>query len=518
MRANEENELSGRPFRGFMLDSARCLENRAHYRAFIDFAAQRGSTMLLWHFTDDQGCSLKFDSIPGLASPNAYSKTELRELVAYAAERGVEIVPELASLGHTRYVTRLPEFHHLAEAADGAHFSGMCPLSDQTRELFRQLIGEVCEVFDSRNFHVGFDEVNIGGHPLTQAALKTRTKGDLLADYAIFLNDVVRNNGRRMWMWADCTLKHREMLARIPKDVVMCDWQYLPNASPTTSQMLLDNGFDVLLCSALISHDQTLFPGQQFSLPNVRAMQQHESLVSRGKILGHITTVWTPVRYIADAMWLGIDLAAAIQRDGPKVAGFGALQRFGREFYGFGNTAALRFAEAATLLTTRSPRREEWVAIAKLRLPSGRSVADVRSAADEWAEAAEMLGNLAIFAKSHSTELAAFRLMFDLLAYAYSACAVACDPASSSASLRRTVAAGHQIVRRLSEQWDAERFANDARKWMAPIASFQDDHLIPLIEGSVTTLEATLPALAIEEIRRSSLEPQNDSNTLPVSA
>jgi len=510
--------LSDRPFRGFMLDSGRCLENRAYYRTFIDFVAKRGSTTLLWHFTDDQGCSMRFDSIPALASPNAYSKDEMRELVAYAAERGVEIVPELASLGHTRYITRLPEYRHLSEAGDGAHFSGMSPVSEETREIFRKLIAETCDVFDSPNFHVGFDEVNIGGHPLTQAALQTHTKGDLLAEYAIFLNEVVRNNGRRMWMWGDCTLKHPEMVARIPQDVVMCDWQYLPNASSATGQLLLDAGFDVLLCSALISHDQTLFPGQQFSLPNVRVLEQHRSLKGRGKVLGHIATVWTPVRYIAESLWLGIDLAATIQREGPKVSGFEALQRFGQEFYGFGNTDALRFAKVATLLTTHSPRREEWLAVLKLRLPGSRGLADVRGLADEWAEAAKTLENMALSATSHQAELAAFRLVFELLAYGYDACAVACGPATSFVTLRKTVATGHNLVRRLSAQWDAERFADDARKWAAPVASFQDDHLIPLVENGVTKLEALLPATPMEELRRSNLEPQNDSNTLPVNA
>jgi len=88
-----------------MLDSARCLESRSYYRQFIDFAAERGAKTLLWHFTDDQGCSMQFDTLPTAASANAYSKAELRELITYAGERGIMVIPELETLGHTRYIT-----------------------------------------------------------------------------------------------------------------------------------------------------------------------------------------------------------------------------------------------------------------------------------------------------------------------------------------------------------------------------------------------------------------------------
>src|SRR6516164_2837219 len=103
-RANRASFANKAGFRGFLIDSARCLENRAYYRRLIDFVAARGCNVLLWHFTDDQGCSLQFESVPGIASPHAYSKQEMRELIAYATDRSVEIIPELATLGHCRYI------------------------------------------------------------------------------------------------------------------------------------------------------------------------------------------------------------------------------------------------------------------------------------------------------------------------------------------------------------------------------------------------------------------------------
>ena len=51
----------------------------------------------------------------------------MRGLCVYAKERGVQIIPELASLGHTVYLTRLPRFRHMAESTE--LFSSMCPVA-----------------------------------------------------------------------------------------------------------------------------------------------------------------------------------------------------------------------------------------------------------------------------------------------------------------------------------------------------------------------------------------------------
>ena len=468
------------PLTGFLLDSARCQESRAYYCRFVDFVAARGARVVLWHFTDDQGCSLQFESVPGLASPNAYTKAELRELVRYAADRGVELVPELASLGHCRYLTRLPAFSHLAEDAADATFSGMSPLADETRRVIAGLLAEVAEVFDGPNVHVGLDEVNIGGHPLTRAALTTRSAGALLGDYAAFLRDTLAAMGKRIWMWGDGVLKHPDMLARVPRDVVICNWQYAPEVPAETTQTLLDAGFDVMLCSALISHDQTLFPGEHFALPNVRALDAHRSLVGRGRVLGHLVTIWTPVRFIADSLWLGVDLAAATLRG--ETGRDATIRAFASTFYGLVDGDADRFANVARLIADESPTRDEWMAIAKLASLPPAIAARAATLAPRWSRAAATLRELDAAVRDHATEFRAFALLINTLAHAY-------DAATAPTDLQALIARGSAIVERLECAWDRERFADDPRKVTAPIPSFQDDHLLPLIGSGLAALE-----------------------------
>jgi hypothetical protein len=488
-----------RPRRAFLLDTARCLENRAYYRQFIDFAADRGIDTLLWHFTDDQGCSLQFDRVPGIASPNAYTKAEMRDLVRYAKGRGVAVVPELASLGHCRYLTRLPAYHHLSEGDDGP-FSGMCPVSVDTRRVLRDLIEEACEVFEGPDFHVGLDEVNIGGHPLTRAALRKRTRGQLLADHVRFVHGVVTAAGKRMWMWADGLLAHPEMLADVPRDVVACNWQYTPEVSPDATRTLLDAGLDVMLCSALISHDQPLFPGERFALPNVRAVQVNQKVAgegpSAGRVLGHCVTVWTPVRYLADSLWVGLDLAAAVLGCGPAVDADARLRTFGASFHGLAVTEVARFAEAVRTLLDDAPVREEWVAVAKLSPLPPAMLARVTAAAARWSAAHAALVQLAPLVRRHGVEYGALTLLVEVLAHAYDAAAQSATRAATPATLARLVARGEAVLAAVDAAWDRERYADDPRKYAAPVAAFQDDHLVPLLQAGVVRLRAREAAAA----------------------
>jgi hypothetical protein len=484
-----------RPARGFMLDSARGQESRAYYRRFIDFAAARGMNTLLWHFTDDQGCSLRLDAVPGIASPDAYTKAEMRELVRYARDRGVDVVPELASLGHSRYLTRLPAYRHLSEA-DGAHFTGMCPVSHETRRVVRALIEEVADVFDGPNLHVGLDEVNIGGHPLTRAALRTRTRGDLLADYATFVHSVVAGVGKRMWMWGDGLLAHPEMLDRVPRAVVICNWQYTPDAPPATTRTLLDAGFDVMLCSALISHDQPLFPGQRFAVPNVHAMQAQQSLAGRGRVLGHVNTIWTPVRFIADSLWLGIDLTATALSGGDADA---QPRTFGETLHGLTGDAAARFAEAARLLLDGAPLREEWFAIAKMARLSPAALSRATVAAERLSTVQSLLVSVAPSVRLHAVEYRALALLVEVLAHTYNVAVRLADRFPTPATLARLLDRSETLLAAVDADWDRERFADDPRKYVAPVPSFQDGHLIPLLQQGVAQLRAraaTVPRLA----------------------
>ena len=187
---------------------------------------------------------------------------------------GITIIPELAALGHSRFITRLTQYRHLNE--EESAYTGMCPVAPETRDVLAALLRETMDVFDSPAIHVGMDEVAIGSHPLTQLALQTRSRSQIMADHIEFLHDVVTVQGaREMWMWGDQFVASNELLDALPKDIVVCNWQYDPMANQASTQRLLDAGYDVVTASALLSFGQTLFPSTDYALANVRRMRGH---------------------------------------------------------------------------------------------------------------------------------------------------------------------------------------------------------------------------------------------------
>ena len=204
----------------------------------------------------------------------------------------------------------------------------------------------------------------------------------------------------------------------------MCNWKYRPVEPTDSTQYLVDQGFDVVLCSASISSQQTLFPGDRFALPNIRSLTRHAAVRSTvaqgGAVLGHLNTIWTPVRYLAGSLWPGIDLALAIMKGGPDVKLPEQMAAFGKDFLGLTETNA--WVSACSSVVSLSPRRDEWLAVLNLRPTSALKpavVAAIAAAAPQWAEANRLLRDVVEpHVGKHDEEFQAFSLMVELAAHA----------------------------------------------------------------------------------------------------
>jgi N-acetyl-beta-hexosaminidase len=100
-----------------MIDAARLPEPLSYYRRLIDFCADWGFNAILFRLADDQGSAFRFTSHPELIThPHAFTAQELSCLSGYAASRGIDLIPEIESFGHTAYITRAPQHSHLQDS------------------------------------------------------------------------------------------------------------------------------------------------------------------------------------------------------------------------------------------------------------------------------------------------------------------------------------------------------------------------------------------------------------------
>lgn len=174
--------------RGFMMDLSRHFRNKDFILKQLDAMALLKMNVLHLHLTDDAGWRIQIDRYPRLTSlaawregdtwsqwqekgnhyleegtPGAYggylTKDELREIVAYAAERKIEVIPEIEMPGHSAEVLRAyPGVACLGPDGNPVYTSDVCPGSEETFRLFQAVLGEVMEIFPSRLIHIGGDE------------------------------------------------------------------------------------------------------------------------------------------------------------------------------------------------------------------------------------------------------------------------------------------------------------------------------------------------------------------------
>lgn len=175
------------PWRGVLLDVARHFLPKADVLRFIDLAAAHKLNVLQLHLTDDQGWRMEIERYPRLTEVGAwrtetgvgtwrtgvtdgqphggfYTQADLREIVAFARERGVTVIPEIDVPGHVEAaVAAYPELGtrkqpHTVRTTWGVSTEVLDP-SEESVEFFRGVLDEVLDVFDSPWIALGGDEV-----------------------------------------------------------------------------------------------------------------------------------------------------------------------------------------------------------------------------------------------------------------------------------------------------------------------------------------------------------------------
>ena len=289
------------PFRGVMLDAARLTEPAEYYQRLIPDLARWGYNTILLHLVDDQGCAVRLDAPRVLPTAGALSIDQWRQVVNQATACGITIIPEIECLGHTGYLTRLPEYAELREppAAGGLYWS-LCPLHPRVMPLMETLFSKVAEIFPAPFIHIGMDEADIGGSPLTREALQRLPVWRLFGEYTLRIHDLVRRLGRSAMMWGDHVLKHAELRDMLPREMTICNWLYGRGHNEDyekTTRYFLDAQFPVLGCPAGCWSGALLMPHGD-NLANIVEFDRTCRELRHPQIRGMINTQWCSFRHL----------------------------------------------------------------------------------------------------------------------------------------------------------------------------------------------------------------------------
>jgi len=223
------------PWRGLMIDVGRHFIPLDVLKRNLDGMAAVKLNVFHWHLSENQGFRIESKKFPKLQEMGSdglyYTQDEVRDLIAYAHDRGIRVVPEFDMPGHsTAWFIGYPELAsgpgpYQIERKWGVFDPAMDPTRERTYKFLDGFIGEMSQLFPDQYFHIGGDEVNgkqWDANPNIQAFMRAhglKTNQDLQAYFNTRVQKIVSKHGKTMVGWDEI------LRPDLPKDIVVQSWR-----------------------------------------------------------------------------------------------------------------------------------------------------------------------------------------------------------------------------------------------------------------------------------------------------
>lgn len=260
---------------------------------------------------------------PELRDSIALSKNDVKKLVDVCKKHRINLIPQINLLGHQSWHSELtgllkvyPEYDETPHVElpekyewpneDGLYCKSYCPLHPEVHTIVFELVDEIMEVFEAKDFHAGMDEVfYIGDDKCPRCS--GRDKAELFAGEVTKIRNHLAANGRELWIWGDRLIDGKttgmgmweasmnntyRAIDLIPKDVMICDWHY--ERFDPTAVLFAMKGFRVATCPW---RNGNLAVKQLEMMINLRENATEEM---KQNFQGMIQTVWTSTENFMD--------------------------------------------------------------------------------------------------------------------------------------------------------------------------------------------------------------------------
>ncbi|MCX2561515.1 family 20 glycosylhydrolase [Acetobacter farinalis] len=253
------------PWRGIMIDTSRHFMAVSTLQRQIDAMELLKLNVLHLHLSDGTGFRVESKTLPELTAKGShgqyYTQRELKDLVAYAADRGIRVVPEFDVPGHA--LALLLAHPELAAQSPvnpdpkNKNTAALDPTVPGTLRLVRRLYAEMGRLFPDAYFHSGGDEVDPDEwlkNPKIVAYMKENgfaTPQALQAHFTVEVQKILADQGKIMVGWDEVSE------APIPKDVVMDVWRsskFLSSASADHHPVIVSAGYYLDLLQPASQH------------------------------------------------------------------------------------------------------------------------------------------------------------------------------------------------------------------------------------------------------------------------
>src|SRR2546428_5098202 len=246
------------PWRGLMIDAGRHFMPLDVIKRNLDGMAAVKLNVFHWHLSENQGFRVESKKFPKLHEMGSdglfYTQDEIRDVIAYARERGIRVVPEFDMPGHsTAWFVGYPELAsapgpYQIERKWGVFDPAMDPTQERTYKFLDDFIGEMAGLFPDRYFHIGGDEVNgkqWDANPKIQEFKRShgiKNNEELQAYFNRRVQEIVSKHGKTMVGWDEI------LRPDLPKNIVVQSWrgqESLAAAAKQGYRGLLSHGYYV---------------------------------------------------------------------------------------------------------------------------------------------------------------------------------------------------------------------------------------------------------------------------------
>lgn len=321
-------------WRAFMLDEARYFKGKEVVCRLLDQMAYLKMNTFHWHLTDDQGWRIEIKKFPKLteigsnrdsseinhfesdvfdSKPHSgyYTQKEIKEIIEYAHERHINIVPEIEMPGHaSAAIASYPWLGTNNESIKvsgkfGVHYNVFNVANPKVLDALKNILTEVIELFPSPVIHIGGDEVKYNqwkASPLVQAYMQKhslQTPAELQVHFTNGISNWLSDKGKRMMGWNEITgSKLHEYQSstdtsvqneKLAKNAIVHCWK----GDYSLIKEAIENGYDIVNAY----HEYTYLDYDYKKIPLEKAYHFHpvpEGLTSdqRNHVLGISCQMW----------------------------------------------------------------------------------------------------------------------------------------------------------------------------------------------------------------------------------
>ena len=250
--------------------------------------------------------NLQLDGYP-LLNPHArFTKDQVREIIAYARQRHIDVVPAVELYGHLHDLFRIERYSELADFPHGGEFD---PSNPKVKALLQDWVSQLAALFPSPFVDIGFDETFAIEKAANRAGANT-TPVKLFIDQLSSVTNLLKARGKTVLAYADIMVKFPDIVSQLPPGLIALAWYYDPQPDPEYKKWLaplIAHHVPHMVLPAVHSWAEVA-PDFSTTFENI------DTLLAAGRksgALGMMNTVWTDDgQVLLQQSWPGFAYAA----------------------------------------------------------------------------------------------------------------------------------------------------------------------------------------------------------------